>query len=357
MARLIKKRTRRKWKPPGTLLSPSSSKKKQTVLHLIEYNSDQFSFNRLSSFSELENIPNNNEKVHWLDIEGLSDPKLIQKVGTKFGIHPLWLEDVLNTDHRSKLEELDDLIFVILKSIHITEEEFSETHFKQISIFLKDNFLITFHENLDNSFHTLIDRIQNKKGKIRDFSADYLFYSIVDYILDNYYEVLEKLGQKVESIEKDLLSNQIDALSSENIFYLKNEFLFLKKAAVPIRESLKQLLRIDNEEIHKKTRSYFKDALDHSIQIVEVADSYRQILTDLLAHHQNVTQYKMNDIVKVLTVFASIFIPLTFIASVYGMNFAHMPGQSHPNGFYLAVGTMLLLFALMLGYFKYKKWF
>lgn len=355
MSRFLKPRKKRKGLPPGSLVYLGESKNVPVEMTLISYSSDFVDERRVIDLHEAAKLATNPKNVSWLNITGSVEKSIMVDVGERFGIHSLWLEDVLNTDHRPKVEELDNLIFVIVKLPKLEDKKSGKVSFEQISIFLGEGFVISFQEHPADTFSSIKERIQKGLGNVRSAQADYLFYALIDRVIDDYYEAVETLGAQVEKLDAQL-REELDNFDSNKIIELRNEFLFLRKSAVPIRDSLKSILSSKKDEIQQSTKRYFRDAYDHSIHIVETIDGYRELLKGQVDAYQNMLNQRMNEVIKVLTVFATIFTPLTFIAGVYGMNFKYMPELKWSGGYFFSLGLMLVVALALLYYFKRKRW-
>jgi magnesium transporter len=351
--RLIKTRQKSKGLPPGSII-PHSAETKVDV-EVISYSADVIKRQNITSIKDCLKEIDDEKTVTWINIKGLTDSKVILSIGETFGIHTLWLEDVLNIDHRPKLEELDDIIFSIVKAVDYGVRKPKYITFEQISLFLGTNFVISFQEFPGDVFEPVIDRLIKKKGKIRESQADYLFYALIDTIVDNYYFILEKLGSEIESIDQNITDSYTGEIYKE-ISRLRNELIYLRKSANPIKEVLSQCLKTQKPEINKKNKKYFKDAYDHIVQVVEIVDSYFQMLDGARDSFNSMQANKMNEIMKVLTIFSSIFIPLTFVAGIYGMNFDSIPELKWQWG-YLYVWILMISIGISLGlFFRIKKW-
>ncbi len=347
----MKSRRKSKHQPPGQIVL--SKDDKLVKLDVTDYTKEKLVKTVCSTVTDCMTAVEDSNTVTWVDIRGLSDSKLINDIGKSFGIHTLWLEDVLNTDHRPKLEELDDIIFCIIKAVKYEDDK--SISFEQVSLFLGKNFVISFQEDEENVFTPVDKRLEKMKGRIRESKADYLFYALIDSIVDDYYTVLEKIGTEVEDLE-ELIANEFNGNIYKDISRLRNELIFLRKSASPIREVLNQCTITEKEEVQLSTKKYFKDAHDHIVQVVDIIDSSFQMLDSARDAFNSMQANKMNEVMKVLTTFASIFIPLTFIAGIYGMNFEHMPELKWEWGYYYVWGLMISI-GLGLGlYFKKKKW-
>ena len=354
MSRFLRKRRKTKGLPPGSLVYLGKDPKTPLEMTLINYNKDKLVEKRVTDLNECIKSSNDPLMTTWIDITGLAEKSVMKDIGEKFGIHPLWLEDVLNTDHRPKVEELDNLMFVIMKFPSI-DKETQKVAFEQISIFLGKTFVISFQEHHSDTFSLIKERMVRALGNIRTSKPDYLFYALIDRVVDEYYEVVESLGTRVEKLDESLRES-FKEFDPNDIILLRNEFLYLRKAAVPIRDALKSILATKVGEIDPANKRYFRDAYDHAIHIVEAVDGYRELLKSQVDTYQNALNQRMNEVMKVLTVFTSIFAPLTFIAGIYGMNFNQMPELQWEYGYHFSLGLMLVVTVCLLYYFRRKEW-
>ncbi|OGL46585.1 MAG: magnesium and cobalt transport protein CorA, partial [Candidatus Schekmanbacteria bacterium RBG_16_38_11] len=292
--------------------------------------------------------------ITWINVEGIHRTDIIQKLGDCYGFHPLVLEDILNTDQRPKIEDYKDYIYIVLKML--SNNKSPEIIVEQVSLILGPNFVISFQEGVAGDvFNPVRERIRNGKGRIRSMGADYLAYSLVDSIVDNYFIILEKLGERIEDLEEELLINPSKE-TLHKIHQLKREMIFLRKAVWPLREVISAMERGDSALTKEYIRVYFRDVYDHTIQIIDVIETYRDMLAGMLDIYLSSISNKMNEIMKFLTIIGTIFIPLTFIVGVYGMNFEFMPELRWHWGYFSILFFMLVVSVFMLLYFKRKKW-
>jgi len=292
--------------------------------------------------------------VTWININGLHQLDIIEKIGEHFNVHPLVLEDIVNTGQRPKIEDFVDYIFVTLKMLRYSDEE-KETKAEQVSLILGSNFVISFQENEGDVFDPIRQRIEADKGRIRKMGADYLAYALMDAIVDNYFTILEKLGDRIEDFEEELVVNPKPE-TLQAIHHLKREMIFLRKSVWPLREVINRLERWESSLINKSTAIYFRDVYDHTIQVIDSVETFRDMLSGMLDIYLSSISNRMNEVMKVLTIIATIFIPLTFIAGVYGMNFRFMPELEMPIGYSVVLLVMLFIGILMFAYFRKKKW-
>ncbi len=290
----------------------------------------------------------------WLNIDGVHQPEIIEQVGQSFGLHPLVAEDIASTGQRPKMEDFDDYIFIVLRMLRFDSAE-DETKTEQMSIILGRDFVISFQEREGDVFDNIRERLKSNKGRIRKLGTDYLAYSLIDSIVDNYFVVLEKLGETIEDIEDRLVTNPTSE-TLKTIHDLKREVIFLRKSVWPLREVINRLERSESPLINKSTFVYLRDVYDHTIQIMDAVETFRDMLSGMLDIYLSSVSNRMNEVMKVLTVIATIFIPLTFVAGIYGMNFKYMPELEQTWSYPMILILMLVVALLMVVYFRRRKW-
>jgi magnesium transporter len=353
MQRLIKKRSPKVGLPPGTLVHIGEKKVEKARITIMDY--DETNLEEKGAKTIEESYPfKDKPTVTWINIDGLHEVEIIEKLGSHFGLHPLLLEDILNTDQRPKMEDYGDYIFVVLKMLYPGENK-DEIEAEQVSLILGSNFVISFQESEGDVFDPVRDRIRKNKGRIRKAGADYLAYALLDAIVDNYFLILENVGEKIEDTEQQLATNP----SPETLQYireLKNEMIFLRKSIWPLRELINGLERCESTLIHQSTGAYLRDVYDHTIQIIDTVESYRDMISGMVDIYLSSISNRMNEVMKVLTIFASIFIPLTFVAGLYGMNFEFMPELKWHWGYFALLAVMALIGISLVFYFKRKRW-
>jgi len=354
MLKLIKKRSDKIGLPPGTLAHIGRTQDRKVNVSVIDYDEEHFEEKVVTSIDECFPFKDN-PTVTWIYVDGIHDPNIIKSLGDHFGIHPLVLEDIMNTGQRPKLEDFDTFLYVVLKMLY-TVGEHNEIRGEQVSIVLGKNFIITFQENEIDVFDLIRDRLRKSKGRIRKVGGDYLMYALVDAIVDNYFLILEKFGSQIEDMEKRVMTDTSrDTL--QKIYNMKREMVFLRSSIWPLREVANQLERGESVLIQEKTRTYLRDVYDHTIQIIEAVEAYREMVSGLLDIFLSSLSNRMNEVMKTLTIFAAIFIPLTFIAGIYGMNFEFMPELKLRWGYPILLGVMLMIVFSLVIYFRKKKWF
>ncbi len=374
--RMVKSRIKKQGLPPGTLVHVGDAPKHDISLSIIAY--DKKSSEEMS-FSHVEDIPVefDPEKTYWVNVDGVHDEKTLKLLGSRFGIHYLALEDIMNTDHRPKLEWYESDLFLVLKMVYYPDQvvpkdkpkkkKVNSTDIKdlvmsqsliseQVSFYVKSNIVITFQEDPDDIFALLRERLSQGKGKVRSRKADYLLYALIDEVVDGYYMVLESLDNGIEAVENDIFTdNDTDTLMT--IQFFKREILLIRRAVGPLRDVLDSLIKSETDFLKNETLLFFRDIYDHLIQISDIADSFRDMARGLLDTSMSVQSHKMNEVMKVLTVISTVFIPITFIAGVYGMNFQHMPELAIKWAYPAVWGLMLLVGSGMILYFRRKNWF
>ncbi len=344
---------------PGTVTYIGRKEAVETKLEVIDYNKD--SFERYTSTNPEDAFEfENDDKISWINIDGLSNTKEIEKLGKYYELHPLILEDIVNTNQRPKIDEYEDYIFVVVKMLYFPKDvtDFSNGSLvnEHISLVMGKDYVLTFQEANGDVFEGIRERLANSKGRIRSNGADYLLFCLLDAIIDQYFEVVDTIGDKIEILEENLFQAQPNDDITFEIQELKRTILRIRRAVFPLREVLSRLEKQDNTFIAEKTRNYFRDLYDHTIQVTENIDIYREMTWGLMDMYMTTISNKMNEVMKVLTIIATIFIPLTFIAGVYGMNFEYIPELQWRYSYFVLWGIMIIIFLLMLYYFRRKHW-
>ena len=351
--RFLKHQSSKHGLPPGSTVHIGEKKIENVLIEIIDFDKENLQKVQAESVEETykykDSVTNS-----WINVIGLHETEILQKLGQHFDIHPLVIEDILNTNQRAKIEFFDNQIVVILKMIFFDEEK-ELLNIEQISIILAENYVFTFQERRGDVFQPIRERLKNLKGRLRKNQTDYLLYALMDVIVDNYFIVLEKMSLSMENLEESL-TNTTDQSQIEQIHLIKRELLLLKKAIWPLREIVTNLRNEETDLIKDTTQIYLNDLSDHIIQVIDVTETYRDMASGLMDTYLSMISQRMNEVMKVLTIIATIFIPLTFIAGIYGMNFEMMPELKWRWGYFTVWGVMIFLFALMLGYFKRKKW-
>lgn len=353
MEKFIKRTVKKAGTSPGTLVHIGEQKEEKPRITLIDYDAGQLQERVIDAIEEAFPLKDLTT-VTWINIDGLHQVDIIEKTGQYFNIHPLVLEDILNTGQRPKAQEFEDCIFVVLKMLYYNED-LEETRGEQFSLVLGENYLISFQETHGDVFNTIRDRIRNPKTRIRKAGCDYLAYALIDAIVDNYFIILETLGETIEALEEELLENPTRE-TLHTLHEMKREMIYMRKQIWPIREVINTLTKSESPLVNESTRIYFKDVYDHTIQVIDTIESYRDILAGMLDIYLSTVSNKMNEVMKVLTMIATIFIPITFIAGIYGMNFKFMPELEWRWGYFLLWGIIVVIVAIMISFFKKKEW-
>lgn len=338
---------------PGTVTYVGSKENTETKLEVIDYNADSYE-RHLSQTPEDAFKFEAENNITWINIDGLSNTKEIEKVGKYYELHPLIIEDIVNTNQRPKIDEYHDYFFIVAKMLYRNNSGTLEH--EHISIVLGKNYVLTFQEANGDVFDGVRDRLAKAKGRIRSRGADYLVFALLDAIVDNYFIVMEEISERIEDIEDRLLSVQPTDEITFEIQELKKTMLRIRRAVFPLREVVSRLEKVDGGLIDEQTVHYIRDLYDHIIQVSENIDVYREMAWGLMDMYMTTISHKMNEVMKVLTIMASIFIPLTFLAGIYGMNFTHMPELEWEYGYPTLLIIMFLLFLGMIFYFKRKRW-
>ena len=338
---------------PGSGGYVGEKRETDVKLQVLDYNENVVIEKELSSVSDILSYIGKNT-VTWLNVSGVHNESILQELGKCFNIHPLVLEDIANTTQRPKLDEYDDYLFVVLKMINL-ESNSEEIVMEQISLIVGKDYVISLQEKEGDVLDSLRQRIRYGKGKIRKQGSDYLLYGIFDCVVDYYFTVLENVGESIENLEENLMHSPDQKLLNR-IYGLKRELVFMRKSVWPMREVVSAIQHSDHDIIKQSTSVFFRDVYDHTIQIVETVETFRDMMTGMLDLYLSTVSNRMNEVMKVLTIFAAIFIPLTFIAGVYGMNFEFMPELKWKLGYAVWWVVVVSLTIGMLIYFKRKKW-
>ncbi len=348
-----KRRSRKRGLAPGSLVFIGDRETETAQITVIDYNEGVFQEEKLATVAAC--VPfKKKPTVTWLNIDGLNDVEVIRTVGESFDLHPLILEDILNTTQRPKFEDFEKYLFVVIKMLTFDETK-NRIDIEQVSLVLGDNFVISFQERVGDVFEAVRDRLRQAKGRIRKAGSDYLLHALLDAIVDNYFIILEKVGDRIEELEEKIVTDPKPE-AMRTIHALKREMIFLRKSVWPLREVVNNMIRSESKLIEHTTHIYFRDVYDHTIQVIDGVETFRDMLSGMHDTYLSGISNRMNEIMKVLTIFASIFIPLTFIAGIYGMNFSHMPELHWRWAYFGAWGLFVTVAVLMILYFKRKKW-
>jgi magnesium transporter len=338
--------------PPGSLTYIGPNREVASKITLYKY--DEFDFEEKEVLFDATPFKPEKSKVLWLNVDGIHDVQAIDDFGKQFNLHSLTVEDILNSEQRPKVELGEEYLFVVLKMLHYNNLE-DKIEDEQVSFILGLDYVLSFQEKQGDTFDSIRARLRAGKGKIRRKGADYLLYALMDTVVDNYYIILEKLGDKLERIEDKLLITANEK-SLRELYTLKKEILIIRRSIWPLREVLIKMEREETSLIEEGTRIFIRDIYDHAIQVIDTIESYRDMLASMLDLYQSTLSNRINSVMKVLTIISTIFIPLTFIVGVYGMNFHFMPELEWKYGYLMVWIIMLLIAGIMIMYIRKKKW-
>ena len=351
--RFLKKRSVKAGMPPGSLVHIGETPAQAVSIELIGYDPETFEEQRFATVDDC--LPHlERPGITWVNVEGVHDVEIIRHLGERFALHPLVLEDIVNTGQRPKIEDYDDYLFIVLRMLRPTEAGGFTS--EQLSMILGPSYLFTFQEGLQGDVFDMVRvRLRNNKGKGRGMGADYLAYALLDAIVDSYFSVLEDLGERIVNLEEEMTLTPATSTLHE-INNIKKEIIFLRKAVWPLREAVSFLERGDSDLLSPATRHYFRDVYDHTVQDIDTVETYRDLLSGMLDLYLSSISNRINVIMKFMTVIGTIFMPLTFLVGVYGMNFKHMPELEWHYGYFILWGLMIGLSIAMIIYFRRKRW-
>lgn len=353
MSKFLKRRARKAGLPPGTLVSISDQLPSKVHISIYEYNEEMYLEKKDTTLEEcLKHLET--PQITWINICGIDDSHTVEVVGRRFGLHPLILEDIMTRGQRSKIDDYKESLFIVAKMLSYDDlkEEVME---EQVSFVLGNNYLISFLESNHHIFAPVLERLRNPKGRLRQRGADYLCYALLDCIVDNYFLILEKVDGKLENLEEEL-TNTPSNKTLLKIQHNKREITLLRKAIWPMREVISGFRRSESHLVQDATKIYLHDVYDHTIQAIDTIESFRDITGGMLDIYLSNISQKMNEVMKVLTVVATIFVPLTFLAGIYGMNFEYIPGLHGQYSFLIFLMTAAMIAGGMILFFRKKKW-
>jgi len=353
----IGKRYSRPGTAPGTLRPPDEPRTSEVRVTIIEYGLDRLEEKTVTSIQDIFACRDSKD-VSWINIEGLNDVEMLRQLGQHFGFHPLTLEDVVNCGQRPKIEDYGSYHFMVMKSMRYKEG----LELEQISFFFSGNYIITVQEVPGDSFEAVRERIRQGKGQIRKLGADYLLYALLDALVDEFFPVLEMYGERIEELEDQVVVQPTPEVLHE-IHRIKRELLLLRRAAWPERDVISALQRGESHLIRPEVQVFLRDCYDHTIQVIDMIETYRDLSSGMLEVYLSSASNRLNEVMKVLTIISTFFIPLNFIAGIYGMNFRpeasplNMPEVNWYWGYPFALGLMATVAALLVVYFRRKGWF
>ena len=353
MGSFLKKRIKKYGLPPGTLIHTGTVTEGKIRITLIEYDQEALKIKDKVSLEECLDSMNSPSRT-WVNISGIHDIQMVEKIGRKLGLHPLLLEDVLNSSQRSKIDDYKDNLYIVLRKLNLLDIE-SNIEDQQISIVLGNNFLVTFLETDSDFFNPIIERLKTKNSRMRSRGVDYLAYAIVDCVVDHYFLTLETVDDWVEKLEDSIVDHPTNR-TLKQIQHIKRQLSYLRKAIWPTREVVSKFIRTESTLVKESTKIYLQDVYDHVVQAIDTVEGVRDISASMLEIYISNINLKMNEVIKLLTLVATVFFPLTFITSLYGMNFKHMPELEWEWGYPFALLLMAIASLFMWFYFKRKKW-
>lgn len=339
---------------PGTLVHVGEKKAERIVIRLWAYNSEELIEKELQTLDECLAFKDKPGMNLWINVDGLDQIEVIEKLGSYFKIHPLTLEDVLNTGQRPKMEDYDSYIYTVLKMM-LLDTEMEDILIDQVSIIIGPGYILSFQEREGDVFDPLRERLKNPNSRLRKAGVDYLAYGLIDAVIDNYFLILEHFGEKIEYLEDELVRDP-NPSTLKTVQKYKRDMILLRKSVWPLRELISGLQKVESELIKETTQIYLRDLYDHTIQVIDSIEAFRDILSSMVDVYLSSISNRMNDIMKVLTIIATIFIPLTFVAGVYGMNFDYMPELRWRWGYPVVMMSMALIGIIMFLYFKKRRW-
>ena len=353
MPRLLRRRSKKVGLPPGSLVYTGEKVFAPAKITVIDYDDKKYAEREAASFDECP-VFSQQPGVTWINVSGIHQVANLEKLGECFQLHPLVLEDILNIDQRPKVEDYDDYLYIVLKTIR-PGERLDEITVEQISLILGRNYVLSFQEGNTDIFAPIRDRLVAEKGRIRKSGPDYLAYTLIDLIVDHYFVVLETCAEQIETVEDGVVSHPTPT-TLKDVHRFKTDMILLRKSLWPLREVIARMERRESPLIEDATSVYFKDVYDHTIVAIETVETYRDILSGMLDIYLSSVSNRLNEVMKVLTIIATIFMPLTFIVGLYGMNFKYMPELEWHYGYYMVLGFMAVVALIMLAVFKKQKW-
>ena len=354
-SRSNKKRARRIGLTPGSVVFTGNQKVEKVYIHHIKYDEEVFHEEVHSNRENLAFNAVDKDDVDWYDIRGLHDTQLIEELGASCNIHPIILEDIVDIHVRPKFDEFDNGLFILVKALTFDPEEI-KVHSEHVALLLNQGLLISFQETDSDLFEQIRSRIKESRGRIRTRKSDYLLFTILDLIIDNYLFIIDQFEDAIDKLESDLMKRNVNEVRGK-IHLFRKSLLTVRKSISPIRESIGRISKSENNLIEKSTEIFLRDLYDHTIQIADILDTQRDTLNGLQDLRISDMSLKMNQVMQLLTMVTAVFVPLSFLAGVYGMNFKNMPELESQNGYYIVLSVMAFLFISSIAFFKYRKWF
>ncbi|RRB02759.1 magnesium/cobalt transporter CorA [Larkinella rosea] len=343
---------------PGSLIYVGQEIDHKTNIRRIEYNEANYTVETVKRLATCSKPVETSPLISWLDIDGIHEPAVVERIGQQYHLHPLLLEDVMNSQQKPKVEEYDGAyLFATMKMLHFNVKT-QELESEHLSFVMGKNYLISFQEERKSDiFQPVLDRIQASAGKTRRNGPDYLLYALMDLVVDHYFVVLDNIGEKLEILENSIIEQVAGQQTLTRMYTLKRELTLMRKLVWPVREMINRMVLEESDLIKPATMPFLRDLYDHVVQVLDSIDSYRELATSLLDVYLSTLSNRMNSVMKTLTIFSAIFMPLTFIVGVYGMNFDNMPELHTRNGYFVVLGVMAVSTVLMVIYFRRRRWF
>ena len=339
---------------PGTLVYTGEKRKDEIKITLFDYKADLIVEKTLDNIEESFDCKNS-DLTSWINIDGLHDLSIIEKIGKQFEIHPLVLEDVLHTSQRPKVDDYENYLYIVVRMFDYNSDR-NEIRNEQVSFVLGKNYLITFQEDTGDVFDTVRDRLRKGGPQMRNGGPDYLAYALIDAIVDSYFHILEQIGDKIEELEDRIILDP-EQSDLQSIHNLRREMILLRKSVWPLRELLSSLQRNENGIVRHQTQIYIRDVYDHTIQIIDTIESYRDMAMGMLETYLSSLSNRMNEVMKVMAIVTCLMAPATVIGGIFGMNFEAIPLLHNKWGFYISVGAMLFIPLIMLFLFRKRGWY
>lgn len=347
-----KSRSKKSSLPPGSQVYIGEQRVGQVKISLIDYDEGHFQEREIKNVKDCFPFKET-ATVTWINVDGLH-PEVVKEVGEHYGLHPLVQEDILNTDQRAKLEEFDDYLYLVFRKLHVVNGS-DRIGSEQLSLIIGANFILSFQESPGDVFDIIRERLRTSSGKIRKLGPDHLAYSLIDASVDNYFAILEEVGERIGVVEETITSRP-NQRTSHVLHHLRRELVFLRRAVWPLRDVVATMVRSESKLVRQATRVYLRDVYDHTVQVLETIETFRDLLAGALDVYLSAMSNRLNEVIKVLTLITTIFIPLSFVASIYGMNFKHMPELEQPWGYPAVLVSMVVMGLGMVFYFKKRKW-
>ena len=350
----MSKRTKKIGLVPGAVVFTGNKKVEKVLIHYMQYDEQHIEEKVLDSHSKSTLAPSPIDKIDWYDVRGMHDTDLIERFGENFKIHPLILEGIVDIYQRPKFEEYANGVFITLRALHFNKTTY-EVQKEHVAIYFNTGFIATFQETASDLFSTVRERLNASKGRIRQRNSDYLAYALIDTLVDNYYIVLEDMEEVIEILEEKIILDETTNSKNE-IHRLKKRLLQIRKSIAPLREAISRFSKTESEFVNESSHVFTRALYEHTVQIMDTVDSYRDVLNGLQDLYISEVSFRMNKVMQLLTLISVIFIPLTFLAGIYGMNFDNIPELHYKYGYFVLLGVMFVTSVVLLFIFKRKKW-